>query len=85
MHLEEGTIAALKAMAAAESRPSSEIISAALKIVLSLPPGARSVLYKLLGTATEDEWAFALESTGLSAVKAYEAIIDGYNRASGIP
>lgn len=84
-HLDEGTLAALKALASIENRPTSQIVGVALKMALDLSPGARRALFAIDGMASEDERAFAMKVIGRSALKAYERILDARRPAENPP
>ena len=84
-HLDEGTLAALKALASIENRPTSQIVGVALKMALDLSPGARRALFAIDGMASEDERAFAMKAIGRSALKAYERILDARRPAENPP
>jgi hypothetical protein len=82
-HVDEATIARLRAVAAIENRPASQIVAVALRTLLNLSPGARQALYAIDGAAEETERDFAGELVGRAALKAYERMLDA--RHAGEP
>ena len=82
-HVDEATIARLRAVAATENRPTSQIVAVALRTLLSLSPGARRALYAIDGAAEGPEREFAGQLVGRAALKAYERILDA--RHTGEP
>jgi hypothetical protein len=82
-HVDEETIARLRAVAAAENRPASQIVAVALRNLLKLSPGARRALYAIDGAADAAERDFIGQLVGRAALKAYEHLLD--TRQSGEP
>jgi hypothetical protein len=78
-HVDEETIARLRAVAATENRPTSQIVAVAVRTLLNLPPGARRALYALDGTTEATERSFASQLIGRAALKAYESLLDARN------
>ena len=90
-HVDAETIGRLRAIAATENRPGSQIVAVAPRTLLSLSPGARRALYAIDGAA-EGKRAFAGQQAGRAVLNAYERILDarhmgrprsGCQRASG--
>jgi len=82
-HVDEETIARLRAIAATENRPASQIVAVALRTLLNLSPGARRALYAIDGSAEGTERDFAGQLVGRAALRAYERILDA--RHAGDP
>jgi hypothetical protein len=82
-HVDEDTLARLRAVAATENRPASQIVAVALRTLLNLSPGARRALYAIDGAAQEAERDFAGRLVGRAALKAYDRILDA--RHAGEP
>jgi hypothetical protein len=82
-HVDEDTITRLRAVAATENRPASQIVAVALRTVLNLSPGARRALYAIDGSAEGTERDFAGQQIGRAALQAYERILD--TRHAGDP
>ncbi len=75
-HVDDATLSALKVLVATENRPTSQVLSIALKSILGLSPGGRRALFAIDGIATDEERAFAMKVIGRSTLKAYEHILD---------
>jgi hypothetical protein len=82
-HVDEETISRLRAVAAAENRPASQIVAVALRTLLNLSPSARRALYAIDGVAEGAERDFAGQLVGRAALKAYERMLDA--RHAGEP
>jgi hypothetical protein len=82
IHVDDDTIARLRAVAATENRPASQIVAVALRTLLNLSPGARRALYAIDGAA-EAERDFAGRLVGRATLKAYERMLDA--RHAGEP
>lgn len=82
-HVDEETIARLRAIAATENRPASQIVAVALRTLLNLSPGARRALYAIDGAAVATERDFAGQLVGRAALQAYERMLDA--RHAGDP
>lgn len=82
-HVDEETIARLRAIASTENRPASQIVAVALRTLLNLSPGARRALYAVDGAAEADERDFASQLVGRAALTAYERMLDA--RHAGDP
>lgn len=82
-HLDDETIARLRAVAATENRPASQIVAVALRTMLNLSPGARRALYAIDGAAEGTEREFAGQLVGRAALKAYDRMLDA--RHAGEP
>jgi hypothetical protein len=76
-HVDEETIARLRAVAATENRPASQIVAVAVRTLLNLSPSARRALYAIEGSAEGQERDFAGQLVGRAALQAYERILDG--------
>lgn len=75
-HVDDETIARLRAVAATENRPASQIVAVALRTLLTLSPGARRALYAIDGAAEATERDFAGQRVGRAVLQAYERILD---------
>ena len=84
-HLDEATVARLRAAAAVENRSPSQIQAVALKAMLDLSPGARRALFAIDGIADEAERRLAAKRLGRAALAAYEQIIDARSRREHHP
>jgi hypothetical protein len=82
-HVDDETIARLRAIAATENRPASQIVAVALRTMLNLSPGARRALYAIDSTAEAAERDFAGHLVGRAALKAYDRMLDA--RHAGEP
>jgi hypothetical protein len=81
-HVDEDTIVRLRAVAATENRPASQIVAVALRTLLNLSPGARRALYAIDGSAEGSERDFSGQLVGRAVLQAYERILDA-RHASG--
>jgi cytochrome P450 len=75
-HLDDATIARLRAAASVENRSPSQIQAVALKLLLDMSPGARRALFAIDGIADDAERKLAAKRLGRAALAAYEQIID---------
>ena len=75
-HVDDETLARLRAVAATENRPASQIVAVALRTMLNLSPGARRALYAIDGAAEATERDFAGQLVGRAALKAYDRMLD---------
>ena len=82
-YADDETLARLRAVAATENRPASQIVAVALRTLLHLSPGARRALYAIDGAAQAAERDFAGRLVGRAALKAYDRILDA--RHAGEP
>jgi|AntAceMinimDraft_1070359.scaffolds.fasta_scaffold82806_1 predicted transcriptional regulator len=57
-HLDDETVLALKAVAAAENRPTSQLVGTGLRSFIKLSPAARRALYALESTANEEHLTY---------------------------
>jgi hypothetical protein len=75
-HVDDDTIARLRAVAATENRAASQIVAVALRTLLNLCPGARRALYAIDGATEGTERDLAGQLIGRAALKAYERLLD---------
>ena len=57
-HLDDETVAALRAAAGAENRPTSQLVGVSLRSFLKLSPAARRTIYALENNANEEELTY---------------------------
>lgn len=79
-HLDQTTLARLRAAASVENRSPSQIQAVALKLLLDMSPGARRALFAIDGIADDVERKLAAKRLGRAALVAYEEIIDARAR-----
>jgi hypothetical protein len=79
-HLDESTVARLRAAATVENRSPSQIQAVALRLLLDMSPGARRALFAIDGIADDAERRLAAKRLGRAALVAYEEIIDARAR-----
>ena len=79
-HLDERTVARLRAAATVENRSPSQLQAVALKVLLDLSPGARRALFAIDGIADDAERKLAAKRLGRAVLAAYEQIIDARAR-----
>src|SRR5580658_10137947 len=75
-HVDEETIARLRAIAATENRSASQIVAVAVRTLLNLAPGARRTLYAIDDSAKGVEHDFAGHRIRRAALQTYERILD---------
>ena len=85
IYLDAATIARVRAVAASEDQPPSQIVAVALKLFLDQSPGTRRALSAIVGSSDAAEYDYASKLIGRAAVKAYELILDDRQTAEYHP